>query len=396
MTSPEARLSDALHERVDHRDLPSTRLGDVVAKARRIQRRRRLRNGVVAAVVVAVLATPFVIDSAHRPDTGPKPTDPSSTDANPYVLLKNVALGDPPAVAWIDGSDYVAADGTRTTLPLDRITSATPYRGGFLVAVTGPDLGPRVVLLDRDLRQVWRRCGQGTFAVSDGGLRTAYATGDCRSSRLLLRLGVTEVPASVSNPLIADEQVQDLPVEQSIPAGVIGETVVVGSLPGARPLVVDFAYQPAAIRSLGEARSVDESRHLVAGQLAGRPGTAAVIDVDTDTVLWDRRGWALADFSPDGSMVLGVEIGDGTRGSGGFGVFDARTGEVLHQFGQLAGFQAQQTVWEDDEHLLSVTTEAASQAIVRLTLDGAIQRATPISPYVPGSQDVALRFAPQP
>jgi hypothetical protein len=396
MRTPEDLLRKTLHERVDGRDLPPTPMSDVVSRAGRIRRRRRVRNGVVAAAVVAVLATPFVIDAVHRPGTSPTPTDPSSTDANPYVLLKNVTLGDPPAVSWIDGSDYVAADGTRTTLPLEGVTNATPYRGGFLVAVTGPDLGPRVVLLDRDLKQVWRRCGQGTFAVSDRGLRTAYTTGDCRSSRLTLRLGVTEVPASVSNPLIADEQVQDLPVEQSIPAGVIGETVVAGSLPGARPLVVDFADQPAAIRSLGGARSVDESSHLVAGQLAGRPGTAAVIDADTDTVLWDRRGWALEDFSPDGSMVLGIEIGDGVRGSGGFGVFDARTGELLHAFAQLAGFQAQQTVWEDDEHLLSVTTEAASQAIVRLTLDGAMQRATRTSPYAPGSQDVALRFAPRP
>jgi hypothetical protein len=395
MSSPEELLTDALHDRVDHRDLPSTPMSAVVSTAHRLRRRRRVRNGIVTAAVVAVLAAPFVLDAVRNPDTGPVPTDPPSTDAHPYVLLKNVALGDPPAVAWIDGSDYVAADGTRTTLPLDHVTNATPYRGGFLVAVTGRDLGPRVVLLDHDLKQVWRRCGQGTFAVGEGGLRTAYATGSCRSSRVALRLGLTQLPASVSNPTPADERTQDLPTEQGIPVGVVGETVIAGALPGARSLVVDFVREPTPIRSLGEVRSVGAELSLVAGQLAGHPDTAAVIDGGHHTVLWERKGWALQDFSPDGSMVLGLEMGDGTMGSGAFGVFDARTGKLLHEFAQLAGFQAQQTVWEDDEHLLSVTTEAATQAIVRLTLDGAIQRATATSPYVPG-EDVALRFAPRP
>ena len=155
--------------------------------------------------------------------------------------------------------------------------------------------------------------------------------------------------------------------------------------------------EPTPISSLGEARSVDEELHLVAGQLAGHPNTAAVIDGGHHTVLWKRKGWALEDLSPDGSMVLGVEIGDGARGPGGFGVFDARTGEVLHQFGQLAGFQAQQTVWEDDQHLLSVTTEGSTQAIVRTTLDGAIERATEAAPYDADSQRrSAWRSAPRP
>ena len=124
MTGTEEQLSDALHGRVDHRELPSTPMGDVVATAGRIRRRRRVRNGVVTAAVVAVLATPFVLDAVRQPDTGPAPADPRGpTRPAPRVRLDDVAMGKPPAIAWMDGRDYVAADGTRTTFPVGQITS---------------------------------------------------------------------------------------------------------------------------------------------------------------------------------------------------------------------------------------------------------------------------------
>jgi hypothetical protein len=66
------------------------------------------------------------------------------------------------------------------------------------------------------------------------------------------------------------------------------------------------------------------------------------------------------------------------------------------EFGQIADFEAQQTVWEDDEHLLSVTTQGSVQAILRMTLDGAVERATETAPYEADSFDVAFAFAPRP
>ncbi len=93
-------------------------------------------------------------------------------------------------------------------------------------------------------------------------------------------------------------------------------------------------------------------------------------------------------------MVLGVQ--DNGSSPTAFAVFDAETGKKLHTFAQLAGFEAQQTVWEDDDHLLSVTTQGSTQAILRLTLDGAIERTTETAPYDKDSFEVTYAFAPRP
>jgi hypothetical protein len=62
----------------------------------------------------------------------------------------------------------------------------------------------------------------------------------------------------------------------------------------------------------------------------------------------------------------------------------------------LAGFRAHATVWEDDGHLLMATTQGHTQAILRTTLDGAVQRATETAPYGDSSDTLGFRFAPRP
>jgi len=74
----------------------------------------------------------------------------------------------------------------------------------------------------------------------------------------------------------------------------------------------------------------------------------------------------------------------------GFAIFDAETGERLHEFAMPLRFQANRVAWEDDEHLLMSTTQVHTQAILRTTLDGAIQRATEAAPYDPEGQRFGL------
>jgi hypothetical protein len=378
MTRPEDLLSDALRDRVDRRDLPPTPMGDVVSTARRIQRRRRLRTAAVTAAVVAVLATPFVVAATHGSDSTTGPTDPSSTDSDPLARLADVALGQPPAVAWLDGSDYVAADGTRTTLPLDDVTRATTYGGGFLVTDRDDD----VILLDSNLNEVWRRCTLGGFAVSNDGLRTAYTTGGCAGSDPRLHLGLTSGAG--------DEQAWPMPPAPAWPVGVLGNTVVTSSYNEGSPALIDGVGAASTLDQLSYAADVDERLGLVSGQLSGGAvprTTGAVVDASTGSVRWRAVGWNLWSFSPDGSMVVGAHIGGGD--SQEWAVFDAETGARLHEFATPAGFKFARVVWEDDEHLLATTLQGRIQAILRTTLDGAIQRASDTAPYDDGD---GLRF----
>ena len=51
-------------------------------------------------------------------------------------------------------------------------------------------------------------------------------------------------------------------------------------------------------------------------------------------------------------------------------------------------------VWEGDEHLLMTTTQGRTQAILRTTLDGAIQLATAAAPYNAGTMGLRYGLAP--
>lgn len=382
MTGPEELLSDTLHQRVDHRTLPSTPMIDIVSRTVRIRRRKRVRNGVVTAAVVSVLAAPFVLDAVRQPDTGPTPTErPSNyrspTDADPRVLLADVALGDPPAVPWIDGSDYVAADGTRTTLPVDQIGAATPYRGGFLVAKHAE----KVALLDSQLREVWRKCAASHFAVSADGLRTAYQAINCPGPMDgTLHFGRTDG---------SDERTAYIP-QVGRPVGFLGDAVVVSSYNLVPPVLVDPDGTSTRIDALRSVAGVDERLGLVSGQHTSSGDiriVGAVVDPRTGAVKWQLPDWNLHTFSPDGSMVVGARL---DKSSLGVAVFDAETGDRLHEFALPRDFQANRVAWEDDEHLLMTTTQIHAQAILRTTLDGAIQRATEVAPYEPEVQRFGL------
>jgi pimeloyl-CoA synthetase len=86
-------------------------------------------------------------------------------------------------------------------------------------------------------------------------------------------------------------------------------------------------------------------------------------------------------------MVVGMQFG---KSSLGVAVFDAETGERLHEFALPRDFRANGVAWEDDEHLLMTTTQIHTQAILRTTLDGAIQRATETAPYDPEGERFGL------
>lgn len=379
MTRSEDLLADVLRERAEGRDVRGTPMSDVVATAGRIRRARRIRAGVATAVVVGALASPFLVDAARSPDASTDPAGPSTTEVPPPPRLQDLAPGAPPAIRWIDGGDVVASDGTRVSLPFDDVTRATPYLGGFLVARFGD---PRLVLLDDRGREVWRRCTTGALGVSDDGSRTAYTTVGCGGGDPVLHVGPTLGTD--------DEWTAPVPLADGAPVGLLDDGVVVASMNTAPPALVRPDGTARSLDRLGVAAAVNEPLGLVSGNLAGsaeRNRTGAVVDAGTGEVLWSEKDWQLDDFSPDGSSVVGVELdGTGTR----WGVFDARTGEQLHELATPAGLQIWQVAWEDADHLLLATTQDGAEAIVRVSLDGDLERATELVPAGEGARRFAL------
>ena len=398
MTRPEDLLSDVLRERIEDYEAPSTPMRDVVSTSRRIRRRRRVRIGVATAAAAAVVAAPFVVAASRSTDTSIRPAGPRQP--NHPARLADVAVGPPPTIAWLDGRDYVAGDGPRTTLPFDHVTRIAPYRGTFLL-VRGDG---HVVWLDHDGGAQW--CGHGSLAVSQDGASTAFAvspaTADCTSdgggggdgdgggSEVTLHLG----PAGPSS--VAD-QTRPMPPESAALVGILGNSVVASPYNEAAPVLLGLDGTSTPIDQLSHVTGVDPRLGLVSGQLArdsvDDPFVGAVLDPATGSMTWTKPGWQLLTFSPDGSMVVGVQPG-APDAALTWGVFDASSGEQLHEFATPAGFAFRFFVWEDDEHLLMSTTQGDTEAIVRATLEGAIQLATEPSPFNGDFQDLRYALAP--
>ena len=156
--------------------------------------------------------------------------------------------------------------------------------------------------------------------------------------------------------------------------------------------------RPTEIPSLHLVTGVNEGRGLVSGQLAGgtrKQLTGAVVDPSTGSTRWSLFNWDLYGFSPDGSMVVGVRISVDEPHD--WGIFDADSGEQLHEFEIPAGLRVLRVVWEDDEHLLLLTTQGRQQTILRTTLDGELQQATEAAPYAGGTSPrsaISLRATP--
>jgi hypothetical protein len=218
--------------------------------------------------------------------------------------------------------------------------------------------------------------------VSQDGLRTAYPTGNCGLAAGILHHGATDG---------SGERVTPFPAAGQVPVGFLGDAVVVSAYGGMPPALVDTDGTTTTIDRLRHVGGVDDSHGLVSGQLASggelRP-TGAVVDPRTGVVKWRARGWGLGAFSPGGSMVLGRRLDEG---GSSVGIFDAETGEQLHAFALPRDFGFTQVVWEGDEHLLMAATQVHTQALLRTTLDGAIQRASDAAPYDTDESE-GLRF----
>ncbi len=92
-------------------------------------------------------------------------------------------------------------------------------------------------------------------------------------------------------------------------------------------------------------------------------------------LLWEECCYTLEDLSPDGSLVIGYPD-EGIPSYRRLTVLDSRTGEMVVEFdgGRLA--TVLESAWEDDEHVLAVVQQDNRQAILRLGLDGTVERTT--------------------
>lgn len=341
--------------------------GGARRRARRIQVRRRVVAGTVAAVAV-VAAVPTALSLGGTTSTAPEPADPMPEPGGTTVLtLAGLAEGVAPAIGWVDGTTFHRADGLDVEVPesVDDLVAYGDGAAGF----------------DYSTGEIWFSDGSsipgfGPVLSADGESVAWYFDEGTASG---IRVGPAQGGDST-----------DTAVASDIPAGVRVQPV--GFL-GDRDLVSNVYEQGESVRvrrdtfdgssstpwDVEMVSAVSSPTQLVAGRTSVTDfGSCwAVLPADGGAARWDTCDHSLDEFSPDGRYLLaGPAYRDGA-GDASAAVLDAETGTVLQEFTRQGDGVILDTAFEDDEHLLIVLSDEGRSAIVRCDLDGECERATP-------------------
>lgn len=391
-------LARMLRERSE--DMSGSHLGldDVRGRAHRIRRRRRAVAGAAAAVVLAVgvpagltltdlagpsepLPTspspgPTVVESG-RPE--PTPTEPPPT--GPIPADGAVApRGEDPAIAYVTGS-VVHPPGQA---PVDlgrRFHEVTPYAGGW----AGIDLSGETTSFVGPDGTVDLSFSGASLAVSADGQTMASVLNATGGLDIGLRPSAGEGPDGYLSSVVALEGTAVL-------AGFLGPEKVAYNLitprGETRPETTDFATENVPLEGLLEVSSTNEATGVVSGLTEIRelePGScSAVLEVDSQTRLWETCDFTLESFSPDGRYVIGTDSYHDGIGGSTVAILDASDGRVLAHFTTRdLGFTGP-SAWESDSTVLVSTYQDGAWYLLRLRPDGTVEQA--LDPVTDGDE----------
>jgi hypothetical protein len=397
--NPEDLLQDALHDRVERTDYPSTPLSAVAGRAGAIRARRRRTAVLAAAAAVGVVVVPGAVWLGHSPGGSPQPghelssgptsaptSQPTVHSSDPLVL-DALPMGQKPGIDYLIGDTYVTMNGDRITSPMfRRATTATPVRGGVIVSI--PPVGglaAQAGIGSTDLvsngQHQYLGCGSDRFAMSTDGVESAYWLADsCPVADTVagaLYAGVNNTMGQSGPGRVAT------PVGWRVePVGILQQGTVANVIQGRHNSVRIFGYagRPSPLSVLASVGGSDENNDVVSGQLASNPDTGAIVDAASGAVKVRVPGWDLGQFSNDGKYVLGDQSRNGAIPDGR-AIFDATTGAKIVELKGPGGLGVAlgQFTWDFDDTVLVAADSDNESAIIRFDLHGHLTRATAVS-----------------
>jgi hypothetical protein len=383
--SDKDQLSRELHERSHDIGGHPIGLDSVKQSARKIQRRRRVVGGAVAAAVlaVAVPAGLAVTNGINQTSPGPVAPGPSVTktatprpDGPVTLTMQGLPRGEKPGVAYFEGGsnkELVTPDGTKS-LPVG-MQGLTPYDGGW-IGLGYDGRGEEMFLLDADLEVTDHFSSGQRFAVSSDGSQVAYVRIEDDDSQTLVN-----APTDGTDP-VTWSFAQRPPIS---PVGFVDADTVLYQ--------TEEQHQQIGLATVGgETEQLDgfvkvtgasTANGLVAGQTRSNPdgsGCFGVMDpaASTSEMVWETCDYSVGSFSPDGQLVLGGDAyGDGI-GARSVSVLDAQTGDLVVTYQQDRDSQIMmpQVVWEDSDSVLATAVEGQDWTLLRLTSGGEVEAAT--------------------
>jgi hypothetical protein len=255
------------------------------------------------------------------------------------------------------------------------------FAGGLLVSDATYFEGTNGIALVKDGTHVrsWPsgdHCSSGAPVGSADREYVAWATVRCPESTDT-SIGAVHV-ARVDG---TAEVTQPVGAERVAVVGFLGRSVIynAGFIGGA--WITSFDGHPRRIPGVDSVRSVSPATGALIGQL----GDHARLVVDADgAIQWQARTGDLVLFSPDGTKVLSILTPSRVA------ALEARTGEMAATADLPAGADLESMVWETDRSLLALLPRDGKVAIVRVHLDGRIERATPALDLIGGQSPYVL------
>jgi len=385
-TSLEDQVHDALQLAADSHQRSPLTVGDVRTRARRIRRRRTITAGAAIAAALAITVPVGLSLSGLGQRSGVQPaTQPPTTVITGTVRIdpRSAPTSDTLAVPLLDvDTPSLIADGEVTELP-ETYDQLTPYLDGW-IGVVNNEGAYSVRQLDADFQVVDEAVTASRLAVSADGSRMAWAEHDSTrwyvvdvtadGSREERRTPLPEGPVEAKVDVVGFASDTEVVVTQTDPAdGALTTLRVDGStvtpVPGfVRPWTASSATGVVA----GVTRVLDDLSSC-----------SAVIDAQTRTGTppWATCDYTLAAFSPDGRYVVGLASYLDGNGSPTLAVLDAATGEAVIDYeligprNSIVGIN-DRVAWEDADTLIVTMVSRDRQFVLRLGLDGTVERIT--------------------
>ena len=383
-TPLEDQVHDALHRRVDPIHHSPLTVTDVRQRARRIQRHRALTAGAAVATALAI-AVPVGLTMngrAPRSDVPPATQTPPPAITGPVLIdPRSADVGEAPGVPLIVSGEHsrVLLDGEEYAIGTAGWDQITPYGDGWLATRPSDDQGGRVMEIVTDAFGVEDGpVDSSWFTVSADGTRVAWSEHDGAGDWRIVNSDIDrkDEPASSALPGTRAETVRIVGFLSS------DEVVLAQTDPGDGSETTYVATGPfnAELPGLTHAVSASPVTGMVAGMTHadGAESCSAAVDGRARTApVWTTCEHLLGAFSPDGGRLIGfANIPDGPSPS--LSILDATTGDPVLDF-EVTGARDRvvgivEAVWEDDETLLATYIDGNQQYVVRLGLDGTVER----------------------
>ena len=382
-------------------------LDDVRDRARSIRRRRNAVRGVVAAVVLAVavpvgLSTTDLLGTGQQapppaasngPTPSPSPTGPAPTpgpDGSFPLTVHGLEQGAPAGLPYVVAKSHelVTPDGT-LDLP-EAYSTITPYNGGWLAIGSSQHPG-KVIMLDADMNVTHTDpAGGSELAVSQDGSHVAYVVRESNNQVMLV-----DAPTDGTDPVT---WLIDVPGRESLdPVGFLDDDTVVYNAPATDQMGFARAgSEPTPIDGLFRVDDTSEATGLVSGLVSygNGGGCSGVLDPATGELRWKSCDYSNLRFSPDGRHVVADASYFDGPGSPTLTILETGSGKVTTDFRPTARktvVGVSQAAWEDDDSVLAYVDEGGDQTMVRLGLDGSVERVTDV--VTVRSMSVAMWFA---